>query len=182
MKIEHLIVIIFVFAITVYFYQSSKYDIDEGEQVIIIQFGKIKTAQTEPGTYFKIPFIQKIHYYDKNIHIAENSQQIPTLDKEFLLLKIRAFWKISDPILYFKSVYRFNNANNRVIDIAEMTGSLVITTHSLKEIADFTNIKETEDLQCKKDIELEILKICKPKLLKFGIELINIEAKITYPI
>jgi len=37
-------------------------------------------------------------------------------------------------------------------------------------------------LKSKREIELEILTISKPELLKFGIELINIEAKINYPV
>ncbi len=182
MKIERLIGIIVVVAVTVFLYQSSKYVIDEGEQVVIIQFGKVRFAQTEPRTYYKIPIIQKTHYYKKNIQTSESSHQVPTLDKKFLLLKIRAFWKISDPILYFKSVYSFSNANNRVIDIAEPAGRMVIISHHLEEIVNVTNTEEYENLQSKRDIELNILEISKPKLLEFGIELINIEAKITYPI
>ena len=182
MRIDRLIGISFVVAVTFFLYQSSKYVIDENEQVLIIQFGKVTKAQTEPGTYYKIPVIQKTHYYKKNIHTAESSHQVPTLDKKFLLLKIRAFWKISDPILYFKSVYSFSNAKNRVTDISEPAGRTVIISHNLDEIVNETNIKEPEILQSKRDIELEILEISKPKLLEFGIALINIEVKITYPI
>ena len=182
MRIDRLIGISFVVAVTIFLYQSSKYVIDENEQVVIIQFGKVTKAQTEPGTYYKIPVIQKTHYYKKNIHTAESSHQVPTLDKKFLLLKIRAFWKISNPILYFKSVYSFSNAKNRVIDITEPAGRMVITSHNLDEIINLTDIKEPENLQSKRGIELEILEICKSELLEFGIELMNIEAKITYPI
>ena len=182
MRIDRLIGISFVVAVTIFFYQSSKYVIDENEQVVIIQFGKVTKAQTEPGTYYKIPVIQKTHYYKKNIHTAESSHQVPTLDKKFLLLKTRAFWKISNPIFYFKSVYSFSNAKNRVIDITEPAGRMVITSHNLDEIVNLTDIKEPENLQSKRDIELEILEISKSKLQEFGIGLINIEAKITYPI
>ena len=182
MRIDRLIGISFVVAVTFFLYQSSKYVIDENEQVLIIQFGNVTKAQTESGTYYKIPVIQKTHYYKKNIHTTVSSHQVPTLDKKFLLLKIRAFWKISDPILYFKSVYSFSNAKNRVIDITEQAGRMVITSHNLDEIVNLTDIKEPENLQSKRGIELEILEICKPELLEFGIRLINIEAKITYPI
>jgi len=59
---------------------------------------------------------------------------------------------------------------------------MVIISHNLSEIVNEISIKETEHLKSKREIELEILTISKPKLLKFGIELINIEAKINYPI
>ena len=169
MRIDRLIGISFIVAVTIFSYQSSKYVIDENEQVVIIQFGKITKAQTEPGTYYKIQVIQKTHYYKKNIHTAESFHQVPTIDRKFLLLKTRAFWKISNPILYFKSVYSFSNAKNRVIDITESAGRMVITSHNLDEIVNLTDIKEPEYLQSKRGIELEILEICKSELLEFGI-------------
>ena len=65
MRIDRLIGISFVVAVTFFLYQSSKYVIDENEQVLIIQFGNVTKAQTESGTYYKIPVIQKTHYYKK---------------------------------------------------------------------------------------------------------------------
>ncbi len=178
MRIARIIVIFFVVAIAVFFYQSSKYVVSEDEQVVIIQFGEVKKSIAKPGSYFKIPIIQKTHYYEKKIQTAQSTHPVPTLDKKFIELTIRAVWRISDPILYFKRVYSFRNAKNRVIDIAEPAGRLVIISHKLDEIV----IKETEILKSKREIELEILSTSKPKLLEFGIELINIEAKIDYPI
>ena len=72
MRIDRLIAIIIVVAVTIFLYQSSKYVIDESEQVVIIQFGEVTKAQTEPGTYYKIPIIQQTHYYKKKIHTAED--------------------------------------------------------------------------------------------------------------
>ena len=59
---------------------------------------------------------------------------------------------------------------------------MVIISHNLDEIINEINIKETENIEVRKAIELEILELSRPKVLKFGIELINIEAKIKYPI
>jgi membrane protease subunit HflC len=182
MRIYSTIAIIIGVAVTIIFYQNSKYVLEENKQVVIVQFGKVMKAQTAPGTYYKIPFIQRTHFYDDNIRTAEISHQVPTIDKKFLLLKIKSFWRISDPIIYFKSVHSFNNAENQVEDITEMAGRMVIISHELDEIINVTNITDPENIQSKREIEIEILEIAKVKLLEFGIGLAKLEGKISYPI
>ena len=182
MRFYHIPLIVLIAGFAFFAYQNSKYVITESDQVVVTQFGKVTKSQTRPGTFYKIPIFQKTHYYKKKIHTVESSHPVPTLDKKFIELKIRAFWKISDPVLYFKSVYSFRNAKNRVIDIAEPAGRMVIISHNLDEIINEINIKETENIEVRKAIELEILELSRPKVLKFGIELINLEAKIKYPI
>jgi len=182
MRLYSIIAIIIAVAITIIFYQNSKYVLEENKQVLIVQFGQVMKAQTAPGTYYKIPFIQKTHFYDYIIQTAEISHQVPTIDKKFLLLKIKAFWRISDPILYFKSVHSSNNAANRVEDITEMAGRMVIISHKLDEIINVTNITDPDNIQSKREIEIEIFEIAKAKLLEFGIGLTKLEGKISYPI
>ncbi len=182
MRFYHIPLIVFIAGFAFFAYQNSKYIVTESDQVVVTQFGKVTKSQTRPGTFYKIPIIQETHYYKKKIQTAESSHPVPTLDKKFLELRIRAFWKISDPILYFESVNSYRSAKNRVIDIAEPAGRMVIISHKLDEIVNEIITKETENFKIKRDIELEILEISKPKVLTFGIELINLEAKIKYPI
>ena len=73
------ILIIIIFAILF----SSAYIVDETEQVVVTQFGKIVgTPKQMPGIYFKIPFIQYTNYFPKNIISWDGDPgQIPTNDK-----------------------------------------------------------------------------------------------------
>ena len=182
MRFYHILLIVLFAVLAVFAYRNSKYVVTESDQVVVTQFGKVTKSETRQGTFYKIPIIQKTHYYKKKIQAAESSHSVPTLDKKFLELKIRAFWKISVPVLYFESVNSFRNAKNRVIDVAELAGRMVIISNNLDEIVNEINLKETENQKIRRALELEILKISKPKVLKFGIELINVEAKIKYPI
>ena len=66
MKNKNLIVI-FLVIIGVLIY-SSAYIVDETEQVVITQFGRIiGEPKTSPGLKFKIPFIQNANYFNKNL-------------------------------------------------------------------------------------------------------------------
>ena len=45
---------------------SSVYIVNETQQVVITQFGRpVGEAVTTPGLNFKVPFIQKVNYFDK---------------------------------------------------------------------------------------------------------------------
>jgi regulator of protease activity HflC (stomatin/prohibitin superfamily) len=50
------------------------------------------------------------------------------------------------------------------------------------QFGNVTNITDPENIQSKREIEIEILEIAKVKLLEFGIGLAELEGKISYPI
>ena len=59
------ILIIFTFFAIIFF--SCIYTVDQRQQVLISQFGKIVKFVKEPGLKFKIPFVQEILVFDKRI-------------------------------------------------------------------------------------------------------------------
>jgi len=80
------IIVLFLLASTLLFVYFSAYVVDETEQVVVTQFGKVVGAsKTEPGLYFKIPFIQVTTYLPKNLLRWDGDPgQIPTLEKTYL--------------------------------------------------------------------------------------------------
>ncbi len=78
------------------------YTVDEREQAIILQFGKPVRVQTEPGLKVKVPFIQTVDFFPKNLLEWDgNPGQIPTRDKTFIWIDSFARWRIVDPLAYF---------------------------------------------------------------------------------
>ena len=79
------IIIIVLLAAAVLVYNAA-YIIDETEQVVITQFGRIiGEPKKDPGLKFKVPFIQKANFFAKNLLDWDgDSGQIPTLDKTFI--------------------------------------------------------------------------------------------------
>ncbi|MBT8359171.1 MAG: protease modulator HflC, partial [Deltaproteobacteria bacterium] len=84
MKSKGIIVIILIIAAVLVY--NSAYIVDETEQVIITQFGRITgEPKTTPGLRFKIPFIQNANVFNKNLLEWDGDPgQIPTLDKTFI--------------------------------------------------------------------------------------------------
>ncbi len=167
-------IIVFIFSA----YKSSKYIVGADEQVIIFQFGKIIKTRTEPGIYYKIPFYQKAVYYSRNAYTMKYSREITTLDKQAVLITTHVNWKISDLTKYYQTVRNSELAEKYISDIVKPAEAGIITTHNLDDILEESNAHEVGDIECKREIVLQIEQSVKPKLPGFGMELINLESKI----
>ncbi|MCK9300916.1 MAG: SPFH domain-containing protein, partial [Bacteroidales bacterium] len=76
---------------------AGAYIIDETEQAIVTQFGKpVGEPRTNPGLQFRIPFIQKVQFFDKRyLEWDGDSNQVPSKDKRFIHVDTYARWQIS---------------------------------------------------------------------------------------
>jgi modulator of FtsH protease HflC len=194
MKSKGVIVIILVIAIILVY--NSAYIVDETEQVIITQFGRI-TGETKkaPGLRFKIPFIQQANVFNKNLLDWDGDPgQIPTLDKTFIWVDTFARWKIVEPIKFFQTVNNRFNAIGKLNDIIDPAVRNYITSYSLIEAVRKSNkelgIDEIGLEDVKKDqrasysitfgrekITKGIMEQAQPKLAQFGIELVDVKIK-----
>ncbi len=186
-----LIIIAAVIVILVY---NGAYFVDETEQVIITQFGRIVgSPKIDPGLKFKLPFIQKANVFPKNLLGWDGDPgQIPTLDKTFIWVDTFARWKIVEPIAFFQTVNNRFNAIGKLNDIIDPAVRNFITSHSLIEAVRNTN-REMDTLEIGLDareqqttyavdvgranITKGILTQAQTKLTPFGIELVDVKIK-----
>ena len=139
-------------------------------------------VQTEPGTYYKIPLFHKVHYYKKTSVIENNAEKLITIDKNYLLFKSDVFWRITDLLQYYKAVFKYDHGKYRVMDVVKSAERDIIAQHYLGDIVLENEYASMKDAPCSPDITKKIIDISNPYLIKLGIELISIEATITYPI
>jgi membrane protease subunit HflC len=175
---------------------DSAFTVSETEQVVITQFGRIVgDAIKEPGLKFKLPFIQKAHFFNKNILEWDGEPgQIPTLDKTFIWVDAFARWRINDPIKFFQTVNNRLNAISRLNDIIDPAVRNFITSHRLIDAVRKSNREldtaevGLEDLEKKPQshytitigrdkITQGILEQAQPKVDQFGIELVDVKIK-----
>ena len=194
MKSKGVIIIILIAAVILVY--NSAYVVDETEQVVITQFGRITgEPKTTPGLRFKIPFIQNANVFNKNLLEWDGDPgQIPTLDKTFIWVDTFARWKIVDPIKFFQTVNNRLNAITKLNDIIDPAVRNYITSYSLIEAVRKTNrelgIDEIGLEDIKKDQQASysitfgrekitegIMKQAQPKLAQFGIELVDVKIK-----
>jgi len=192
MKNKGLLVGIVVAAAAFLIYNAA-YTIDETEQVIITQFGRIVgSPKTDPGLKFKVPFIQRANYFAKNLLDWDGDPgQIPTLDKTFIWVDPFARWKITDPVKFFQTVNNQFNAIGKLNDIIDPAVRNFITSHSLVEaVRKSSRSLDTSDVEIEDRIQTSyavnvgrekitqgILQQAQPKLAQFGIELVDVKIK-----
>lgn len=193
MKSIPLIIIAFLLLITG---SMSVYVVDETEQVIITKFGKpIGEAIQEPGLHFKIPYYTATKFQKHLLEWDGDPDQIPTLDKTFIKVDTFARWKIVDPLKYFQTLNNEMAAQARLDDILNSSIRNAITSNALLETVRNTNRQlEIETLDSdmqgnKKDkvidsvvtgrakIARKILDEAQPKLVDFGIQLVDVKIK-----
>ncbi|MBF0112203.1 MAG: protease modulator HflC [Desulfamplus sp.] len=142
---------------------ASAYIVDETEQVVITQFGKVVgDAVTTPGLNFKVPFIQKASYFPKNLQEWDGDPgQIPTKDKTFIWVDTFARWKIVDPIKYFQTVNNMTSAQSRLNDIIDPAVRNFVTSYRLVETVrnsdrpmdtfESFDVSENQNIEAKKE-------------------------------
>ncbi|MDO8944043.1 MAG: protease modulator HflC [Desulfobacterales bacterium] len=187
--------IILLIAATVMVYDSA-FTVSETEQVVITQFGRIVGESIrDPGLKFKLPFIQKAHFFNKNILEWDGEPgQIPTLDKTFIWVDAFARWRIVDPVKFFQTVNNRSNAMSRLNDIIDPAVRNFVTSHKLIDAVRKSNREldtaevGLEDLEKKpqshygitigrEKITQGILEQAQPKVDQFGIELVDVKIK-----
>jgi membrane protease subunit HflC len=183
-------------AVIAFIIYGAAYTVDETEQVVVTQFGRIVgDPKTDPGLKFKIPFIQTANYFNKNLLEWDGDPgQIPTLDKTFIWVDTFARWKIVDPIKFFQTVNNRFNAIGKLNDIIDPAVRNFITSHHLIEAVRSSNreldIEEIGLEQAarrtrvyfqidvgRQKITQGILEQAQPKLTPFGIELVDVKIK-----
>ncbi len=129
-----LLVVIIVVVVAIF--SGVFYQINEREQVIITQFGRpVSGPITEPGLKMKVPFVQTVRRFDKRIMEWDGAaEQIPTLDKRFILLDTTARWRIVEPLRFLQSVGNERSAQSRLDDIIESAARDVVSGHELIQV------------------------------------------------
>ena len=182
-------------AIAIFLAFSAAYVVDETEQVVVTQFGKVIASPNEPGLYFRIPFIQNTTYFPKNLLEWDGDPgQIPTVEKTYIWVDSFARWKIVDPVKFFQTVNNTAIALGRLDDIIDPAVRNFVTSYKLIETVRKSNRKldtgsidrggareddrETYAIkEGREKITQGIMEQAQPKLAKFGIELVDVKIK-----
>ncbi|MEA1969356.1 MAG: protease modulator HflC [Thermodesulfobacteriota bacterium] len=188
-------IVVGIVALTVFVLFNSAFIVDETEQVVLTQFGKVvRTPVTAPGLNFRIPFIQKTTYFPKNLQEWDGDPgQVPTKDKTYIWVDTFARWKIVDPVKYFQTVSNMVSALGRLDDIIDPAMRNLLTSFRLVEsvrnsdrpMDTFESLDEEDGKKHsqykidvgRSEITRRIMAQAQPKVEKFGIELVDIKIK-----
>ncbi|MBN2461671.1 MAG: protease modulator HflC [Candidatus Cloacimonetes bacterium] len=192
MKFRTIVILVIVGLIILF---DALYVMDEREQAIITQFGEpIGDAINKAGLHIKVPFIQKIHRFEKRILEWDGDpKQIPTSDKRYIWLDTFSRWQIVDPLKFYQTTRNETFAHSRLDDILSGTTRDIVSANELIEIVRSTDreMEYSEEYYASMDENIveqpidygrrgicnQIYQISAPLVAEYGIKLIDVKVK-----
>ncbi len=97
---------------------ASTFTVHQSEQALVLQFGKPVDVVDRPGLHFKLPFVQNVAYFSKQVlNFDAASREMTTLEQKQVIVSAFARFRISDPLLFFQSVTNEIGAQKRLVNI-----------------------------------------------------------------
>jgi len=145
------------------------FKVDETETAIVTRFGEIiGSSKNNPGLHLKTPFIDTVTYFDKRLLVFDAPpDSLLTKDKKNLEIDVYARGRITKPKIFYATLRTEISGYNRVVDI--------VSSELRREIA---NDEQSEIISISREaIMNRVRDAVAPKLLEFGIELIDVRIK-----
>ena len=149
---------------------SSLFTVHMTQNAVVLELSKPKEIITEPGLYFKLPFLQKVRYFSKQLLDNDsNPTEVITKDKKNLLVDNFTMFKIVDPLKFLETVRGERSARSRLDDIIYSELRVEIGTHDLHDV-----VTETRD-----SIMAKVTREANIKAAEYGIEVVEVRIKRT---
>jgi len=117
------------------------YIVMEGEQAVVVQFGKIVRVETDAGLKYKVPFVESVVKYSKKVQSWDgDAQRIPTSENQFIWVDTTARWRIADPKKFYESVGSMTQAQGRLDDVIDSEVRKIIAKNPLREAVRDSNV------------------------------------------
>ena len=158
----------------------STYTVSAREVAIVTQFGKVMRTIDTPGLYLKLPGrIHKVNRFDSRLNVFETQNiQLLLADKNPIIVSCYVAWKIGNPIIFFQSLTRVDNATSKLNDMIVSDLGGILGEYKIDNIinTDTSQIKLTE-------IETRLLANANGRgKRKYGIDFVQIGVRrIAYP-
>jgi membrane protease subunit HflC len=117
------------------------YVVNEGEQAVVIQLGRLVRVVTGAGLYVKIPFIDEVKRYPKKIMSWDGDARImPTSEGQFIWVDVTARWRIADPQKFYEAIQTTETAYSKLAQIIDSAVRTVVADNSLQESVRNSNL------------------------------------------
>ena len=147
---------------------TSMFTVHLTQTAVLIELSKPKEIITEPGLYFKIPVLQKVRYFSKQLLDNDSPPtEVITRDKKNLLIDNFSLYRIIDPLKFLETVRTENGARSRLDDIVYSELRVEIGTHDLMDV-----VTENRNL-----IMAKVTAQSNIKAAEYGIEMADVRIK-----
>ncbi|MDR2198518.1 MAG: protease modulator HflC [Deltaproteobacteria bacterium] len=115
------------FLILLYLVLSSIFfTVDQTQRALVLQFGQPVGGVRETGLHAKIPFIQKVVYFDNRLMEYDvAAAEIYTNDKKNMVVDAFVRWRIENPLLFYQR-FKSDNSYSIIEEAKRRLGSIIV--------------------------------------------------------
>ena len=144
------------------------FTVDQTEQAIVVMLGKPVGDVKGPGLHFKLPIVQEIIYFENRLLEYDAAPaEILTEDKKTLVLDNYSRWRITDPLLFYKTVKNIPGAQSRLDDIIYAQLRVELGRHTLTDIVS----------KVRSDVMERVTARSEKIALEYGIDVVDVRIK-----
>ncbi|WP_445502982.1 protease modulator HflC [Microvirga sp. G4-2] len=94
---------------------SSIYIVQQTQYALVLRFGAVQSAISEPGLKFKMPLIDNVTYFEKRVlDLDLPVQTVLSADRQNLEVDAFTRYRINDPLRFYQAVGNIALANQRL--------------------------------------------------------------------
>ena len=150
---------------------QSVYTVKPNQYANTVRLSKTVKTVSEPGLYFKIPFIDNINYFPKQVLLYDmKPSDVLTADSKTMIVDNYVTWRITDPLTFYKTLGNIPEAETR---INMLTYSAIKTEMGKLERDKIINSDESS----RDNFNNNIINATKDATTSYGIEIIDIKIK-----
>lgn len=146
---------------------SSMFVVREGQDALVLQFGRIVSSELGPGLHFKIPFMQEAHIFDHRIlSLDAQPERYFTSEKKSVNVDFYVKWQIANTSDYYRATRGLEiNANQRLAPIIKNALRFEFNARKLDELIsggrkDITRVVMAEaDKATRKNLGIKVIDV-----------------------
>lgn len=149
---------------------SSFFIVEQGQQALVLQFGRLVHIVKAPGLQFKIPFLQDVLYYDNRILDFDMQALEATLgDQKRLTVDTFTRYRIAEPEIFYRTVRNEQGAKAR---LEGLNSGIVLSILGKATLTDVLSVKReeiTKKIRDQMDVEAKA----------FGVQVVDLRLRRT---
>jgi membrane protease subunit HflC len=146
----------------------SAFIVDQTHKAIVLQFGEPVQVITEPGLYWRTPFVQTVVQFDKRIlDLETDTQEVIASDQKRLVVDAFARYRILDPLAFYRAFRSEEGARPRLTAIVDSTIRTVLGR------ATFIDVIRTK----RAELMRQTRTLVNDEMQNFGVEMVDVRMR-----
>ncbi len=106
---------IIIILLVIFVGSSCFYEVQPNQHANTVRFSKTVSTVSEPGLYFKLPFIDNVIYFPKQVLLYDmKPSDVLTADSKTMQVDNYVTWRITDPLTFYKTLGNITEAETRI--------------------------------------------------------------------